>query len=220
MIVRCGSNDLVPPSVQSAALQHADSVFRLSLGCVVGSPLSDTDRRIASLGLAAGEVGACSALSPVPRLMSPIWTVARNPGAGAWFIALLHLPSSWSAFVDVSGCQCGNPTQHFHFAVKPWAAGHLRRSQGLSPQRFEAVVFSVARDQCAGAPVREKPGLLPSRPPDYDPGIVISAAPLTCSPHQQRSPPLALLGSSRQWSRARPNFTVCLCWALHPSLRS
>ena len=78
----------------------------------------------------------------------------------------------------------GNPTQHVRYEVKPWTAGETTHSH----HAVRDAAVSVARDQCATAPVLEKLGILtPRLPDDGEPppaqkrlGIVISVASLTC----------------------------------------
>ena len=56
----------VPPSIQASGLGQADRDIRHSLGQLVGSPLSDEDWRLASVGVANGGIGARSALEHAP----------------------------------------------------------------------------------------------------------------------------------------------------------
>ena len=66
----------VPPPLQAAGLCNADRDIRHSLGRLVGSPLSDEDWRLASLGVASGGLGAL--LSMLRLLMLPAWPSPRN----------------------------------------------------------------------------------------------------------------------------------------------
>ena len=56
----------MPPPLQTEGLRQADQDIRHSLGRLVGSPLSDDDWRLASIGVAQGGLGARSALEHAP----------------------------------------------------------------------------------------------------------------------------------------------------------
>ena len=56
----------VPPSLQAKSLDKADRDIRHSLGRLLGSPLSDDDCRLASIGVANGGIGARSASEHAP----------------------------------------------------------------------------------------------------------------------------------------------------------
>ena len=60
----------VPPSLQSGALARDDFETRSALGRLVGSPLSDDDWRLASLGTSSGRIGARSAQAPAAYIAS------------------------------------------------------------------------------------------------------------------------------------------------------
>ena len=66
----------VPPPLQAEGLSQADQDTRHSLGRLVGSPLSDDDWRVASIGVANGGLGARSALEHAPA--SPAWLRLRS----------------------------------------------------------------------------------------------------------------------------------------------
>ena len=57
---------MVSPTLQPDALAQADADIRGVLGRLVGSPLSDDDWRLASLGISAGGIGARSAREHAP----------------------------------------------------------------------------------------------------------------------------------------------------------
>ena len=74
----------VPPSAQSAGLLAADTDIRLALGRLVGSPLTDADRRIASLGITSGGIGARSACEHAPAAYIASLSACRDLCSSIW----------------------------------------------------------------------------------------------------------------------------------------
>ena len=68
----------VPPPLQTDGLRQADQDIRHSLGRLVGSPLSDDDWRLASIGVAQGRSGPAVRLSTLLLLTSPAWLRLRG----------------------------------------------------------------------------------------------------------------------------------------------
>ena len=68
----------VPPDAQRAGLQAADTDIRLALGRLVGSPLSDEDWRLVSLGISSGGVGARSASEHAPAAYVASFAACRD----------------------------------------------------------------------------------------------------------------------------------------------
>ena len=74
----------VPPPLQAAGLGNADRDIRHSLGRLVGSPLSDEDWRLASFGVAAGGLGARSAVEHAPAAYVSILAQSQELCARIW----------------------------------------------------------------------------------------------------------------------------------------
>ena len=56
----------MPPDAQMCGLRTADNDLRAALGQLIGRPLSEDDWRLASLGVAAGGLGARCAAEHAP----------------------------------------------------------------------------------------------------------------------------------------------------------
>ena len=74
----------VPPDAQSVGLRDADTDIRLALGRLVGSPLSDDDWRLASLGITSGGVGARSASEHAPAAYVVSFAACRDLSCVIW----------------------------------------------------------------------------------------------------------------------------------------
>ena len=89
----------VPPDAQPLGLHAADTDIRLALGRLVGSPLSDDDWRLASLGITSGEVGARSAREHAPAAYVASFAACRDLCSVIW-------PSFDPLDID-EGCRLG-----------------------------------------------------------------------------------------------------------------
>ena len=89
----------VPPDAQPLGLQAADTDIRLALGRLVGSPLSDEDWRLASLGITSGGVGAHSASEHAPAAYVASFAACRDLCSVIW-------PSFDPLDID-EGCRLG-----------------------------------------------------------------------------------------------------------------
>ena len=83
----------VPPDAQMCGLRTADNDLRAALGQLIGRPVTAEDWRLASLGVAAGGLGARCAAEHAPADTSPAFLLVVSCAAG---FGPLSIPLIWT----------------------------------------------------------------------------------------------------------------------------
>ena len=141
----------VPPPLQAAGLCNADRDIRHSLGRLVGSPLSDEDWRLASLGVAAGGVGAVAQWSTHRPLMFPVWLSPKSSVHVSGLVADTEssLLSSFLPNANIYGSSNTPSQRSLSAKIEAKACQHLLDPS--SRERHRLAHFSLNRIQGARA---------------------------------------------------------------------
>ena len=125
----------VPPDAQPSGLLAADTDIRLALGRLVGSPLSDDDWRLASLGITSGGVGARSAREHAPAAYVASFNACRDLCCVIW-------PSFDPLDID-EGCHLG-VTESAFGAVIPTGTSVYAESDAPTQKSLSAKIEAHA----------------------------------------------------------------------------
>ena len=165
----------VPPPLQAESLGQADCDIRHSLGRLVGSPLSEEDWRIASLGVANGGIGARSALEHAPaayisslaqELCARIWPGFDEYDIDGGFMRSDMESTLTSCFVpnaNIYGASCTPSQKSLSAKIEARTCRHLLDQS--SHERHRVAHFSLNCIPGAGAWLFALPNSLESRIP-------------------------------------------------------